>query len=126
MNTSRDPARSKREKRMAACHEPDALLFAAQHGGHLAPSTLNRHIYAARQVAGRPDLRFHDLRRSARRVAPSVETIGRRVAPSVETIGRRVARSASRECSSFRRAPGPVHRDPIDLRRTDRPRQITW
>ena len=43
-------------------HEPDALLFAAQHGGHLAPSTLNRHFYAARQVAGRPDLRFHDLR----------------------------------------------------------------
>ena len=32
------------------------------HGGHLASSTLNRHFYAARQEAGRPDLRFHDLR----------------------------------------------------------------
>ena len=43
-------------------HEPDALLFPAHHGGHLAPSTLKRHFYAAREVAGRPDLRFHDLR----------------------------------------------------------------
>jgi integrase len=42
--------------------DDDDLLFAAHHGGHLAPSTLNRHFYAARQVAGRPDLRFHDLR----------------------------------------------------------------
>jgi len=40
----------------------DALLFAAQHGGHLAKSTLSRHFYAARLLAGRPDLRFHDLR----------------------------------------------------------------
>ena len=43
-------------------YEPDALLFPAHHGGHLAPSTLYRHFYAAREVAGRPDLRFHDLR----------------------------------------------------------------
>ena len=43
-------------------HEPDALLFPAQHGGHLAASTLNRHFYPARTLVGRPDLRFHDLR----------------------------------------------------------------
>lgn len=43
-------------------HEPDALLFPAHHGGHLALSTLQRHFYAARAIAGRPDLRFHDLR----------------------------------------------------------------
>ena len=42
----------------------DALLFPARHGGHLAPSTLKRHFYAARDEAGRPDLRFHDLRHS--------------------------------------------------------------
>ena len=42
--------------------DDDALLFPAHHGGHLAKSTLNRHFYAARTVAGRPDLRFHDLR----------------------------------------------------------------
>ena len=45
-------------------HEPDALLFPAHHGGHLAPSTLYRRFYAAREAAGRPDLRFHDPRHS--------------------------------------------------------------
>jgi integrase len=44
--------------------EADALLFPAEHGGHLAPSTLYRHYYRARDKAGRPDLRFHDLRHS--------------------------------------------------------------
>lgn len=43
-------------------HQPDALLFPAAHGGHLAPSTLGRYFDAARTVAGRPDCRFHDLR----------------------------------------------------------------
>jgi integrase len=44
--------------------EEDSLLFPAHHGEHLAPSTLYRHFYAARKAAGRPDLRFHDLRHS--------------------------------------------------------------
>lgn len=43
---------------------PDALLFAAQNGGHLQPSTLYRHWYKARAAAGRDDLRWHDLRHS--------------------------------------------------------------
>ena len=42
----------------------DSLLFAAEHGGHLQPSTLYRHWYRARETAGRPDLRWHDLRHS--------------------------------------------------------------
>jgi integrase len=42
----------------------DSLIFPAQHGGHLAPGTLNRHWYKARAAAGRPDLRWHDLRHS--------------------------------------------------------------
>jgi integrase len=42
----------------------DALLFPAQHGGHLAPATLYRRFYTARDAAGRPDLRWHDLRHS--------------------------------------------------------------
>ncbi len=48
-----------------ACHvgpDDDDLLFPADHGGHLAPSTLGRSFEAARTVAGRPDCRFHDLR----------------------------------------------------------------
>jgi integrase len=40
----------------------DGLLFSARHGGHLAPATLYRVFYPAREAAGRPDLRFHDLR----------------------------------------------------------------
>jgi integrase len=42
----------------------NALLFPAQHGGHLAPATLYRRFYTARAKAGREDLRFHDLRHS--------------------------------------------------------------
>lgn len=42
----------------------DSLLFAAQNGGHLQPSTLMRHWYKARKAAGRDDLRWHDLRHS--------------------------------------------------------------
>ncbi|WP_423489011.1 tyrosine-type recombinase/integrase [Mycobacteroides sp. PCS013] len=44
--------------------KPDALLFPALGGGHLQPSTLYRHFYRAREKAGRPDLRWHDLRHS--------------------------------------------------------------
>ncbi|UVO10863.1 site-specific integrase [Mycobacterium sp. SVM_VP21] len=42
----------------------DALLFPAKAGGHLQPSTLQRHYYKARAAAGREDLRWHDLRHS--------------------------------------------------------------
>jgi len=42
---------------------PDgALLFPAHRGGHLAATTLHPHWKTAREAAGRPDLRFHDLR----------------------------------------------------------------
>jgi integrase len=42
----------------------ESLLFPAQHGGHLAPATLYRQFYKARDAAKRSDLRFHDLRHS--------------------------------------------------------------
>jgi integrase len=42
----------------------DSLIFPAEHGGHLAPSTLQRHWYRARAKAKRNDLRWHDLRHS--------------------------------------------------------------
>lgn len=42
----------------------DSLVFPAEGGGHLQPSTLYRHWYRARAAAGRPDLRWHDLRHS--------------------------------------------------------------
>jgi integrase len=40
----------------------DGLLFPARHGRHMAPATLYKVFYPAREKAGRPDLRFHDLR----------------------------------------------------------------
>ena len=42
----------------------DALLFpaAADSNAHMAPSTLYKVYYPARKAAGRPDLRWHDLR----------------------------------------------------------------
>jgi integrase len=42
----------------------DSLIFPADSGGHLQPSTLYRHWYKAREKAGRKDLRWHDLRHS--------------------------------------------------------------
>lgn len=47
----------------------DALLFPAAGGGHLAPSALYRSFYRAREAAGRPDLRFHDLRHTGQTLA---------------------------------------------------------
>lgn len=44
--------------------KPDALLFPAVAGGHLAPATLYRRFYTARAKANRDDLRWHDLRHS--------------------------------------------------------------
>lgn len=45
----------------------DALLFPAANDPthHLAPSTLYKSYYPARDLIGRPDLRFHDLRHTS-------------------------------------------------------------
>jgi integrase len=47
----------------------DALLFPGAHGDHLAPSALYKHFYPARKAAGRPDLRWHDLRHTGATLA---------------------------------------------------------
>jgi integrase len=47
----------------------DGLLFPSRSGGHLAPSTLYDSFYKARDVAGRPDLRVHDLRHTGATLA---------------------------------------------------------
>jgi integrase len=49
--------------------QPDALLFPADHGGHLAPATFCRWYYKARTKAKREDLRFHDLRHTGTTLA---------------------------------------------------------
>ena len=72
---------------------PDALLVPAHHGGHLAPSTLSRHFYAARAVAGRPDLRFHDLRHSGAVLAAST---GATIAELMGRLGQSSPQAAMR------------------------------
>lgn len=49
---------------------PDGLLFpSTTHGQQLAESTMRRVYYPARAKAGRPDLRFHDLRHTGATMA---------------------------------------------------------
>jgi integrase len=52
-------------------HGRDALLFpaAGDPGKHMAPATLYRVFYPAREAAGRADLRFHDLRHTGATLA---------------------------------------------------------
>jgi integrase len=47
----------------------DALLFPAAGGGHMSPSSLYAVYHPARDAAGRPDLRFHDLRHTGATLA---------------------------------------------------------
>jgi integrase len=47
----------------------DTLLFPGRNSEHLAPSALYRHFYPARKAAGRPDLRWHDLRHTGATLA---------------------------------------------------------
>jgi integrase len=49
--------------------ERDSRLFPANHGGHLQPSTFQRHFYRGRNKAKRPDLRLHDLRHTGATMA---------------------------------------------------------
>jgi integrase len=49
--------------------EPGALLFTAQSGSYLTPGGLYDYFYPARLAAGRPDLRFHDLRHTGATLA---------------------------------------------------------
>jgi len=47
------------------------LLFPALGGGHLSPSSLSAVFNPAREAAGRPDLRWHDLRHTGAVLAAS-------------------------------------------------------
>ena len=51
----------------------DGLLFPAARNpsGHMRPATLTKVYYPARTAAGRPDLRFHDLRHTGAVLAAS-------------------------------------------------------
>lgn len=71
----------------------ESLLFPALKGGTLNPSTLYTHFYKAREAAGRPDLRFHDLRHTGAVLAAST---GATLAELMGRLGHSTAGAALR------------------------------
>lgn len=73
----------------------DGLLFpaAGDPSKHLAPATLYRVFYKAREAAGRPDLRFHDLRHTGAVLAAST---GATLAELMSRLGHSTAGAAMR------------------------------
>lgn len=71
----------------------EALLFPAQHGGHLAPTTLHPHWATARKAAGRPDLHFHDLRHTGATLAAAT---GATLADLMQRLGHSTSAAAMR------------------------------
>lgn len=71
----------------------DGLVFPAVHGEQLAPSTLYRVYYPAREKAGRADLRFHDLRHTGAVLAAST---GATLAELMARLGHSTAAAALR------------------------------
>ncbi len=61
------------EQHLAEHAQPgrDGLLFPALQGGHLSPTALYTVFHPARETAGRPDLRWHDLRHTGAVLAAS-------------------------------------------------------
>jgi integrase len=71
----------------------DSLVFPAAGGGHLAPSSFQRGYYRAREAAGRPDLRFHDLRHTGAVLAAGT---GASLAELMERLGHSSSAAALR------------------------------
>lgn len=69
----------------------EAMLFPADNGGHMQPSTLYRHYYKARAAAGRPDLRFHDLRHTGATMAAAT---GATLAELMDRLGHSTVQAA--------------------------------
>lgn len=73
-----------------------ALLFPARGNGqneHMQPSTLYRVFYPAREKAGRPDLRFHDLRHTGATLAAAT---GATLADLMARLGHSTPQAAMR------------------------------
>jgi integrase len=103
----------------------DALLFPAASGGHMAPSSLYAVYHPAREAAGRPDLRFHDLRHTGAVLAAATgatlaELMARLGHSTVSAVLRYQHAAAERDkviaaCPSWRaarsrRSPAPMAR----------------
>ena len=75
---------------------PDGLLFPSKNDPtqHLRQSRLTRVYYPARKAAGRPDLRFHDLRHTGAVLAAQTG------ATLAELMGRLGTRPRRRRCAT--------------------------
>lgn len=84
-----------REHILAVGAGRDGLLFpAAKHpNAHMRPATLYKVYYAARDAAGRPDLRFHDLRHTGATMAAST---GATIAELMARLGHSTPSAAMR------------------------------
>jgi integrase len=71
----------------------DALLFPAASGGHMAASSLHKVFRPARAKAGRPDLRFHDLRHTGATMAAQT---GATLAELMDRLGHSTVTAAMR------------------------------
>ena len=71
----------------------DALLFTNVSGSYLTPGGLYDWYYPARQAAGRPDLRFHDLRHTGATLAAAT---GATIAELMRRLGHSTAQAAMR------------------------------
>ena len=71
----------------------DALLFTAASGGYLTPGGLYDFYYPAPRAAGRPDLRFHDLRHTGATLAAAT---GATIAELMRRLGHSTPGAAMR------------------------------
>jgi integrase len=71
----------------------DALLFTNASGGYLTPGGLYDFYYPARLAAGRPDLRFHDLRHTGATLAAAT---GATIAELMHRLGHSTSGAAMR------------------------------
>jgi integrase len=71
----------------------ESLLFPAKQGGHMVPCSLYAGFYPAREKAGRPDLRFHDLRHTGATLAAAT---GATLADLMQRLGHSTSAAAMR------------------------------
>ncbi|MCV7313727.1 site-specific integrase [Mycobacterium paraffinicum] len=85
----------------------ESLLFPAAAGGdqHLAPSSLYRRFYKAREAASRKDLRFHDLRHTGQVLAAAT---GATLAELMQRLGHRSPQAAMRYAHAAQNADARI------------------
>lgn len=96
----------------------DALIFPARDGvSHLQPSTLYRSFYRARERAGRPDLRWHDLRHLGATL--TAQTPNATLAEIMERLGHSTPQAALRYQQVARNRPAQIAAALSDLAERD-------